>query len=479
MWKKKNRALRLLALLLLPAVLMGCTPRQKTIRLPESQEVEVEQENASGGFSVKRIYTYDYETGLMEEPSAFLSDCGPHEVKIITAQYRDTEGDVYGDFWTLSCQMVDYRYGFYDSEGELRLWHPDAMGDLIPRSIKISPTGREALFYEGSDFWGNTLVWLCDFETQSSRLLCETAGELSQGGIPSWSPSGRWMSYDIRGIKEGALIELYDLEKKPGEATGEQEGELTEKKGILGLENESLHGPDRYLENTERDELGTEILCQELFDCWEGAAGVLNFVFDSDSEILRVIARYPVLGEQGPDWELTENIEFYLYWKLGNVLPYLDYQINWEERALYYLVGYDQVERLWMDDFTSETALRLSDKEEMLLDFLRLEDGSFLTIQGSGYFMANEKPANEEAIGKQLNQDSHGIGLAKLQELMQTETLSLYWYPAGQQEGQLLYKDLHNLIRMEYDAQSRRILLETWQGDNLYDGKRQCMILEL
>lgn len=494
--KKRFGRARLLALMLLPAVFTACTPRQKTLRLPESQEVEVEQENASEGFTVKRIYTYDYETKLAWERSAFLSDCGPHEVKIVTAELSSEEEGVGGNFWKLDCRMVDYRYGFYDSTGNLRLWHSDALGELYPRKIKISPTGREALFYEGSTFWGNMLVWLCDFKTQSTQLLYETAGEeeINRRLFPSWSPSGRWMSFDMMGIKEGSLVGLYDMESgemdregDSSETDGTKDKEWEHMMESLGLGGSSFRSVDKYLYNIgESKNLGTdqEIFDQELFDCWEGTAGILNFVRDwSNPEILRVIAMYPPEWEQQePSWENPQASEFYLHWQMGDILDYLAYQVNWEEQMLYYLIGYERVEQIHMGENTSETVLQASNLEELILDFRRLDDGSFLTIQGEGYFMGNEEVTNEgggQTMGNGIEKDMENLMLTQVQELLHTEDLSLYWYPQGQQEGQLLYKDLHNLIHMEYDAPSRRILLETWQGETVYDGKRQCMILEL
>ncbi len=40
-----------------------------------------------------------------------------------------------------------------------------------------------------------------------------------------------------------------------------------------------------------------------------------------------------------------------------------------------------------------------------------------------------------------------------------------------------MYKNLQNLISMEYDARNRRILLETCESDNMTH--RKCIILEL
>ena len=53
----------------------------------------------------------------------------------------------------------------------------------------------------------------------------------------------------------------------------------------------------------------------------------------------------------------------------------------------------------------------------------------------------------------------------------------LYLYPAGASEGHLLYKNLQNLIGMEYDEATGRILLETCEGSDM--AHRRCIILEL
>lgn len=57
------------------------------------------------------------------------------------------------------------------------------------------------------------------------------------------------------------------------------------------------------------------------------------------------------------------------------------------------------------------------------------------------------------------------------------QSADLYLYPADGTERHLLYKNVQNLLNMEYDAQSRRILLETFEDDEM--GHRRCIILEL
>ena len=64
-----------------------------------------------------------------------------------------------------------------------------------------------------------------------------------------------------------------------------------------------------------------------------------------------------------------------------------------------------------------------------------------------------------------------------IQEFWGLQSADLYLYPHGETEGHLLYKNLQNLIGMEYDAQNGRILLETYEGTDLTH--RKCIILEL
>ena len=53
----------------------------------------------------------------------------------------------------------------------------------------------------------------------------------------------------------------------------------------------------------------------------------------------------------------------------------------------------------------------------------------------------------------------------------------LYLYPADGSEPKLLYKNIQYLLNMEYDSETRRILLETCEEDS--PSRRRCIILEL
>ena len=81
--------------LLLSAALLltGCAPEEKTLLLTTelSSDEETEQADASRDFSVKKIYTYAYETRSELEKSAFLQGCGENEIHILALESTDGE----------------------------------------------------------------------------------------------------------------------------------------------------------------------------------------------------------------------------------------------------------------------------------------------------------------------------------------------------------------------------------------------------
>jgi len=74
-------------LLLFTALLTACAPEEKTMQLPlvSSAEDETQANPSDRDFTVKKIYTYSYETLELLDKSAFLSGSGENEVHILSA----------------------------------------------------------------------------------------------------------------------------------------------------------------------------------------------------------------------------------------------------------------------------------------------------------------------------------------------------------------------------------------------------------
>ncbi len=89
----------------------GCAPQEKTLLLETSAVNETgEIVESAEDFTVKKIYTYTYDTNWALDKSASLKDCKEHEVRVIAEGGQGSAGIPEG-------RLVDYRYGFYELIG--------------------------------------------------------------------------------------------------------------------------------------------------------------------------------------------------------------------------------------------------------------------------------------------------------------------------------------------------------------------------
>lgn len=97
-----------------------------------------------------------------------------------------------------------------------------------------------------------------------------------------------------------------------------------------------------------------------------------------------------------------------------------------------------------------------------------------MAVSEESYYLSNME-------GAAYTEPESGMfwSLRELQQGLSVNSVNLYLYSPLEGERQLLYKGLKNLIHMEYDESSRRILLETWEGIAPEYGQRRCTILEL
>ena len=193
-----------MSLLLFPVALLltGCTPEEKTMLLPQaaSSGDEAENRTATGDFTVKKIYTYTYDTLPQLGKSAFLSGCGDNEIHILSLGGQES-GEV------LEYREVDYRYGFYDVAGafwEIREDLSDPPGEEMAKDLYIerilpSPDGKQLLVYIRSSFWDRLIVRLYTLGEAEPLLLYEGTSEASDAIRGSFSPDGRWVTFDAGG----------------------------------------------------------------------------------------------------------------------------------------------------------------------------------------------------------------------------------------------------------------------------------------
>lgn len=528
--------------LLLSATLLltGCAPEEKTLLLtPETaSEEETELAGSSRDFTVKKIYTYTYETRSQLDKSAFLQDCDENEIHIIALEDADGEEK-------LAYRQVDYRYGFYDTVGEfLQTWedwnNPDGgemESDLYIHRLLPSPDGKQLLVYVQSAFWDRTMVWLYALGEQELLLYegdIPTAGDL-QG---SFSPTGRWVTFDAAGASTGdtCLVPVYDCLKEREEDAPAP--------WLMSSTSALFYPFDQILHTNQHSSAWP--WKSALLDV-DGQAGLISFAQEPDPSSVSATRILPLSPSVVPDASLlSEDAEQlpnqYQYQSCYlfeyEDMPYLHYSITEDGREIEYLGNPSHLCSIEMDTFTSP-------RESMnfpgiVWDFLRLDSGDVLvalaqeTNQNAadygtekffsaliprGVCTANpylcsaanphlrsaenpylchtasaQKPATAQAKtslflaggddtqGNTENHSSQYLDVdnnlsVTIQELWGIQSADLYLYPGGTSEGQLLYKNLQNLLSMEYDAQNGRILLETYEGNDL--SHRKCILLEL
>lgn len=115
---------------------------------------------------------------------------------------------------------------------------------------------------------------------------------------------------------------------------------------------------------------------------------------------------------------------------------------------------------------TGGDAVEIGDFSDTILDFRRLDSGEILALTTQELSEAYAPKA-----------DYSVNSLAETQLFWDIRSVDLYLYSEDGTGGQLLYKNLQNVINMEYDAETRRILLETYESWNQMS--RKCIVLEL
>lgn len=519
-WAHKKHLPPIVPPLLLSSALLlaGCAPEEKTLLLttePASEE-ETELAASSRDFTVKKIYTYAYETRSELNKSAFLQGCDNNEIHIIALE--DSEGQE-----TLAYRQVDYRYGFYDTVGEfLQTWenwnNPEGgemEGDLYIQKLLPSPDGKVLLAYVESAFWDTTFVWLYTLEGQ--KLLLYEGDNLAEGSLQgSFSPSGRWATFDAAGISTGgtSLVPVYDCHKNPEAETAAS--------WSIPFTSSRLSPPDQVLYSDIRSPV---LLCETMLcDTADGQAGLVTLAQNQNDSFVSATRVSPVedfavvpdaslLSEES---EMAPSFQYqscYLYER--DKIPYLQYKISDTGNEVNYLETPHRLSGMDMDTFTLCHQPR--EFPGIVWDFLRLDSGEILAaiaqetnqevsglnmkqpfsaLISHGVCAANpylchgasaQKPGfllaeGDDSQGRAVNQTPERLDISgslafTIQRFWGIQSADLYFYPNEATDGQLLYKNLQNLISMEYDQQNGRILLETYEGNDL--SHRKCILLEL
>lgn len=521
MQTKKYRPLLLSLTALL--LLTGCVPEEKTLLLTKSQPAEEESEasDPAKDFTVKKIYAYTYTTRNLLAKSAFLQDCGENELHIAALDEKDMDEK-------LVYRQVDYRYGFYDTIGEFFRFSEDwfdpafedsqsgtaikgTNADLYIEKLLPSPDGTQLLVYIRSTFWDTCFVWLYTLGSRNPWLLYEgisTAFKLKG----SFSPDGHWVTFDVEGnvMGEKHLVPVYDCRKDSFADTG-QYWSISQK----NMSSDRLYPPDEliYLSLEDSQSLWSSELC-----CYgTDSPALLSVLFDTNANFITDL-KYknfpndksepytdaPTNMQQGSNsrlflagTNLDENNEepdgsssqastgipypddssyghtssFLFTYK---EMPYFQYKYLEDQRLLYYMSDAFTLSILNMDTPEYDRESRIF--PEPVWSFLPLESGDILAVIITA---SNSGSVATETNGVYVQNGREESGSASpvvIQNYWDIQYADLYLYPADGSERRLLYKNVQNLLNMEYNAQTRRILLETYENEDICH--RRCIILE-
>lgn len=464
--------------------LAGCAPEEKTLLLPEVSpaQSETEGETAAMDYTVKKIYTYSYDTLSGLGKSAFLQGCGENEIHILSLNDQGAER-------ALEYRQVDYRYGFYDVTGGFQKipegwerWHTstegEMEGDLYIDKLLPSPDGKQLLVYVRSAFWDKLMVWLYTLGVEKPLLLYDGADGLTG----SFSPDGRWVTFDAEGVCSGLspLVPIYDCSRASSREAGEDDCWYW----WVADTASRLLVPDHMVCKADLTQVGEEV------DCWvwdarllSGSEGPRLMSLLREGDNLLSLVESPAL----PNLEIRPDVSPFTEdaapidrtactkWYLSGYerTPYPFYRYSDDGGVVYYLSNPTTLFRAGLTDSGGEE--RLLTFPNLIWDFQPLPSGDILAVlvqeTENGYGLNSEQEHSREQYIQE-----NGIP-ANLQWYWGILSADLYLYPQGASEGRLLYKNLQGLMGMEYDDETHRILLETYEGTDM--AHRRCIILEL
>ena len=180
---KKRKFFSLTAVSLLFCVLMvvtGCgqTRESKTMLLPDTEQEEQNppKGETSESYTVKKIYTQEYDSGVPGGFTAFLPGSKEHQVTLL--QKNDDNG--------LNLISMDYRYGFYETRytvSEEVLLNSDWWAGAGKEGSwllfgEFSPDGRYFLYIRCDQTYTGERLYLRDLESGEEMILLD--GDVQQ-----------------------------------------------------------------------------------------------------------------------------------------------------------------------------------------------------------------------------------------------------------------------------------------------------------
>lgn len=454
------------------ALTAGCTPTEKTLLLETQVQDEIgETVESEEDFTVKKIYTYTYDVSWMLDKSASLEGCKEHEIRVIANGGAGSGGMPEG-------RLVDYRYGFYDlvgpgeisreeqtGSGMAEFWNlwpcedPDEEAKEQPENpayyveqLQLSPDGTQMLVYAGAEDSDDRRVWLYDYKTAEPWLLYQ--GTRDDWSYPrgAFSPGGQWVTFDVAGDKSGNLVVIYDCHKERTADNGE-----TDWIKLDGLSK--IYAPDQTLYLSRNGY--TKVWTAEIFEI-SGYPGVVS-ILENKEFSPEAFESYNLGEGYGTGHFMSQ---YYLRGDLAGTMLYLRYELDMEENRLYYMENF---RRLWSIDMVQGDTAEVGNFADSVLDFRRLDSGEILAL--------TTQESLEKYVMNMGYLEYSVNSLPEAQNFWDIRSVDLYLYTPDGTDGQLLYKNLQHVINMEYDAGTRRILLETYEDAS--QTSRKCIVLEL
>lgn len=472
-------------LLAVSLLLAGCAPEEKTMLLPQASPSgdQAETEAVARDFTVKKIYTYTYRTLGQLGKSAFLSGCGDNEIHILSLDGEGTDG-------MLEYRQIDYRYGFHDRMGDFFEtwdgWDSPSQGeleeDMYIERLLASPDGKQVLAYFRSVSLDRLTIRLYTLGQAKPLTLYEGTANLPAVCRGSFSPTGRWVTFDAcaNSTASTRLVPIYDCGQAPSKA---------EERWAIAQTESRLLAPDRVLYTSKQDDAGSDTVGwpwdAALYDSGDDP-GLISLARGSNGS-LHVSRDCFAPGESPSPLPslLDANAEASSYLLHAELLlsnyqetPYPIYRYSEDGCVVRYLS--DSSTLCGTDMLRPEAPETVMEFPGLVWDFLPLSGGDILAALVQETREDLSQGAGEELMQSTRNSEQYSQEYclpAAMQDYWGILSADLYLYPAGSSEGHLLYKSLQNLISLEYDEDTGRILLETYEEMDM--ARRKCILLEL
>lgn len=453
----------MITLFLCLSLLSGCkrVAESKTMLLPEedmAQGVALQGEEGDH-YTVRKMYSEDYESFLYGGFTAFLSGTGEHRVRIAESNTDD-----------LQIQTLDYRYGFYDSEplpvgkliDSLDLMASWDYGDGQKLATEFfSPDGRYLLYMRGDLSYMGPRLYIMNLETGEEELLLDGDAAECPGDqfiiLAAWSKDASllcygfyprtvdvWNSYEddrfilnYRDMKTGEIVNRLNY----SDATGR---------------TEDPQGTKLYVDWDEKDIL-TAIVSEQV-DEEENVSSNVSVQGAGEKNVSSDQVCIEIFPQKIPDsgQEMEDMVMPYVINCLREVKLYLDTAGG----QLYFTSQEDGILSFHVKDGTFVSAMPLEAARE-IRDFCVLGDGeAFVTAE----------------YDREYTGDKGGIW---------HQDICLYTMTEKGMARRVLYQDAGYVIRLQYDPVYQRLLAETaddyvqWSEDYIQCAEnRRALVME-